>query len=393
MEKKHSYWFAIALLCAASLISSCKKETTQNNQTTSKPPFTVATLNAPTDGIMYISPYNGADPNSGNLFILDKSGNVLTDQKLAAQAMNFRKWVINGVTRYSFLTNDPSAPVIPGPLTITGHMFVTDSSFNELEEISLLPYNGRSATAYNYLDTHDFILIDDNHYIAMSYYEKTVNNIPDSLHPLKNKKVTVPIIQEVENGSVVWEWDGSNFPEFYSTSVEENNFSDSTVANDYMHMNSMFIDPKDNNLMCSFRVCNQVVKLNRTTGAIIWRLGGKNSDFPMTSDQKFLRQHDVTIADDNNTILIFDNGEATERPSTRILELQLDEVNKKITSFKSFPIPTGDFTAFMGSVQKRGDTYFIGGGTANYVMEVNYKTSAVLFRMNLQIPTYRAYKF
>ena len=125
----------------------------------------------------------------------------------------------------------------------------------------------------------------------------------------------------------------------------------------------------------------------------MWRLGGKNSDFPITADQKFLRQHDVTIADDNKTLLVFDNGEATERPHTRILEIQLDGQNRKITSFSSFPLPNGEFTPFMGSVQKRGDTYFIGGGTANYVMEINYKTSAVLMRLNLVYPTYRAYKF
>ncbi|WP_431212004.1 aryl-sulfate sulfotransferase [Puia sp. P3] len=186
---------------------------------------------------------------------------------------------------------------------------------------------------------------------------------------------------------------GSADTSFYANSVEGNNFSDGTNAQDYMHMNGMFIDPKDNNLVCSFRNQDQIIKINRQTNSIVWRLGGKNGDFRLFSDQIFLRQHNPSLADNNQTLMIFDNGDATLRPESRVLELQLDEANKKIAAFKSFSIPE-PFTAFMGSVQKHGDEYFIGGGTANYMLEVNYVTGQKIKEFTGgQYSSYRAYSY
>src|SRR6185436_20143917 len=96
----------------------------------------------------------------------------------------------------------------------------------------------------------------------------------------------IPIAIGIINGVVIWQWDGTDYPEFYSTSVETNDFTNLSKTQDYMHMNSMTIDPRDNNLICSFRNLNQVVKLNRITGNVMWKLGGKNSDFPLTASQK-----------------------------------------------------------------------------------------------------------
>ena len=53
------------------------------------------------------------------------------------------------------------------------------------------------------------------------------------------------MIEEVRNGSVVFHWDGSNDTSFYANSIFDNNFQDTTTAQDYMHMNSIFIDPTD----------------------------------------------------------------------------------------------------------------------------------------------------
>jgi hypothetical protein len=113
----------------------------------------------------------------------------------------------------------------------------------------------------------------------------------------------------------------------------------------------------------------------------------------MTADQKFLRQHHATLADSGQTLLIFDNGEKTERPQTRLLEFKLDENTKTVTSFKATPVPTNVFTEFMGSVQKRGNTYFFSGGTSNYVAEMDYTTGKLLFQMSLSQSTYRAFKY
>ena len=47
---------------------------------------------------------------------------------------------------------------------------------------------------------------------------------------------------------------------------------------DYVHLNSIGVDP-DGNLLVSSRNTHTIYKIDRSSGQIIWRLGGKHSDF------------------------------------------------------------------------------------------------------------------
>jgi hypothetical protein len=288
--------------------------------------------------------------------------------------------------------NDPSAFRPPNIYDAGGYVVVADSNLNTLQQINFTPYAPGLFPANQVLDVHDFILVSDNDYITLTYYWKYVNNIPARLNPAPNVSVLTPVIEEVVNGSVVFHWDATNDTSFYASSVEHNDFTDTTMPQDYVHMNSMFIDPRDNNLICSMRDQDQVIKINRTTGAVMWRLGGYNSDFPLSNDQVFLRQHHATLTDNNQTLLLFDDGQATLRPYSRICEFHLDEANKVVTSFKFFNIPE-PFTDYTGSVQKIGDDYFIGGGPAGYLLDVNYNTGQKVIEFKSNMANYRAFKY
>jgi hypothetical protein len=124
----------------------------------------------------------------------------------------------------------------------------------------------------------------------------------------------------------------------------------------------------------------------------MWRLGGANSDFALTPDMVFLRQHHATLTDSNQTLLLFDDGVIPTRPYSRICEFRLDEVNKVVTGFKFFNIPE-PFTDFTGSVQKIGDDYFIGGGTARYLLDINYNTGQKVIEFQGNLASYRAFKY
>jgi len=386
--KKSLFFTAIAVI-GTLLFSACRKTSTNAPTDPADSLFNVTALTAPEPGQVFIA-MNGT--NNGTLMVLDEQGHILKKKDVGPTVDNFQRWIVNGEIQYTYAHTDPNAYKLQGVNSIGGYEVICDSNFNEIKRVSLGSYGAISNTVQGEIDGHDFILIDDSHYIIETYYEKTVNNIPDSLTSISNVKVAAPVIQEIENGNVVWQWDATNYPEFYSTSVEGNGFNDSSTIWDYMHINSMYLDPRDNNLICSFRNLNQVVKINKATGAIMWRLGGKNSDFPLTSDQFFLRQHCVTLTDNNQTLLIFDNGEISQRPSTRILEFSLNETSHSINSFKAFPIAE-PFTQYTGSVQKRGDTYFIGGGTANYSLEINYTTGEKLFELKQTENSYRTLKY
>lgn len=366
---------AAALLCFV----GCKKDETK-----------VEVLANPTDGQIVVSTY-GSLTKSAVLQVLDKNGQTINQKTTPYAAINFSKWQVNGVTRYSYMEFDPNVTQLSQGILPTTAVLL-DANLQELKRIRLLPFNGRTASDVDAVDAHDFIYLGDNHYLVMAYFQKVVTNIPGSLNPVSNCKVVAPIIQEVNNGQVVWEWDGSNFPEFYLHSVEGNDFSNAAGVHDYVHINSIFIDPTDNNVIASLRNLNQVIKINRSNGSILWRLGGTNSDFPMTTDMKFLRQHHVTLTDDNKTLLFFDNGEAKERPYSRVLEFGLAQDSKAINTFKAYNLPDNLFSQYMGSVQKRGNTYFIGAGSEPKIMEVDYTTDKITFLMKLPNVSYRALK-
>jgi len=74
---------------------------------------------------------------------------------------------------------------------------------------------------------------------------------------------------------------------------------------DFFHINSVDLDG-DDNLLVSSRSTHTVYKLDRS-GAIVWRLGGKSSDFDMGAGSNFAWQHDARRQPDG-TLTIFDNG-------------------------------------------------------------------------------------
>ena len=86
------------------------------------------------------------------------------------------------------------------------------------------------------------------------------------------------IIQEIDiaTGKVIWEWHTlGHVPVNYSYSAYVTG-----VPYDYFHMNSIQQLP-DGNILISSRNTWAVYLINKKTGKIIWRLGGKHSSFKM----------------------------------------------------------------------------------------------------------------
>lgn len=387
--------FSLSLLMASMCIAAigCKKDNTTpapaNANTLTTSLMTVSGTLTGSSGEILQSFNSSTD---GVIAILNEKGEVINSSSLGLQVANFQRWVINGKTRYTYFKTEGTSTLPGVNTTLIGYQYICDSALNVLKTVKLLNNGGINTSVQDKLDEHEFILLDDDHYILLSYYLKQPTNIPDSLHPAGGVTVVDKIIQEIDNNEVVWQWEASQHVEMYGNSVEGNTFSDASSVQDYLHMNSMYIDPKDNNLICSFRNQNQVIKINRTDGSIMWRLGGKNSDFPITENQQFLRQHFARLTDNNSILILLDNGEINERPYSRIMEFQLDEVNKLISNATSYTIPD-KFIQYAGSVTKNGDIYLIGGGSAAYTLEVNHVTNEVLMRIAQSASSYRAIKY
>ena len=403
MKTANSNFFICSLFIAAFFTFGCQKKVATESTSPTSPITTIDSVPKIDTSLFTVSGSGGIDDGQillalntnssteGRLLVLDKDGNILKEKDAGATADNFQKWVFDGLTYYTYLLADGDYEV-GGSGTEEGYGIICDSNLNELTRAKFLSDGNIDNPDNDKLDVHDFILLGQNHYMAMSDQLETPTNIPDSLHPSPKAKVVACIIQEVDNGQVIFKWNGADHPEFYGESVENNNFSDSVNTIDYMHMNSLCIDPNDNNIICSFRNLNEIIKINRTSGAIMWRLGGKHSDFPLTAGQEFLRQHYARFTDNGKTLIFVDNGDATLRPFSRILEFQLDESDKTVSSFNAYVVPD-NFIQYAGSVKKANGYYFIGGGSANYALQVNYTTNEVYLRINQNYSSYRALKY
>jgi hypothetical protein len=176
---------------------------------------------------------------------------------------------------------------------------------------------------------------------------------------------------------------------------------------DYAHLNSIALDHDDNWLLSS-RGFSQVLKIDRTTGAVIWRLGGISSDFTFVNDpyDGFCGQHTAQRLD-NGHILLFDNARDClpeifgSRPDrSRAVEYALDEGDMTAEVVWSYE-RDGAVAASQGSVQRlsNGNT-MIGWGSGPNVLatevtaegEVAYELTGKA-RNGTKVTCYRARRF
>ncbi|MHC4097871.1 MAG: aryl-sulfate sulfotransferase, partial [Planctomycetota bacterium] len=160
------------------------------------------------------------------------------------------------------------------------------------------------------------------------------------------------------NKQVVFEWNCLDYIPLTET------LADLTGKNiDFTHLNYVNIDPVDHNYLLSDRHACAILKVSRTTGEIIWRLGGPANDFTFIGEHEenapyyFIGQHSVH-GFANGNILFFDNGAAggqlnvTERTYSRAVEYHLDEVNMTATLVWEYRKAPDIFASSGGDVQR-----------------------------------------
>ncbi len=276
---------------------------------------------------------------------------------------NFKKVEIDGKKRYTYL--QASKELGEGiSTTLPSKLMVLDENYSQINEISYFTdkENTNNTNYEKKLDSHDYLYLSDNHYLLAGFEMKTVYDFPS--HEKEAFCVWNCKIQEVLNGEILWEFESIKNPNLYHY-CNENTMKIMSHESylDYMHFNSMQIDPIDGNLLCSFRNIDSIIKLDRKTGKIIWVLGGIGDEFGLTEDQKFSNQHSISFLS-NHSILIYDNG--CKNKKTRVIVIQLEEQNKTIKEYHSYDLNI--ISAWMGSVQainEEKNTYLVTYGVGN----------------------------
>ena len=279
----------------------------------------------------------------------------------------------------------------------SGYFAIYDDTYDQIAQVRA----GHGLTG----DIHEFLITPHETALFTVYHELHVDLSPYG--GPKNGRIFDGIVQEVDipTGKVLFEW--HSYPEIglrESYAPPPKAKAKKPAPWDYVHLNSIDVEP-NGNFLVSARNTRALYEISHTTKKVLWRLGGKKSDFRMGPGTKFAWQHDARRQPDG-TITIFDNGAAPPvEKFSRVLRLRVDMAAKRVTLVKSYRHPLRLLVPFEGNAQFLPDGHvFVGWGGVPYYTEFA-RNGTVLLDVrfgrlrgritgpNQDADSYRAYRF
>jgi len=339
------------------------------------PIATIDTFNNPTPGYIFYAPFSFPSFLPNYLIIADNYGIPIFYRKIPiGNNFDFKKQTTGVLTYFN---------------TEYNQFYVMDSSYNLIDTLQMK--NGQTA------DIHELIITKNNHALMMDYDLQPIamDTVIQGGNP--NANVLGLVIQELdENKNVVFQW--RSWDHFKITDATYDvNLTNATI--DYVHGNAIEVD-NDGNILISSRNLDEITKISRETGDIIWRMGGeycKNNQFTFINDPVgFSHQHDIRRLPNGN-ITLFDNGNLHSPKYSRAVEYQIDEVNKLVFLVWEYCNEPKTYSDAMGDARRLyNHNTFIGWGTGTEpaMSEVSADGSIKFY---LAFPdtvfNYRAFKF
>jgi Arylsulfotransferase (ASST) len=327
------------------------------------------------DGYLFLAP--SAGPGQRGVLIVDDRGEVVFFHPTTPNtAMNFRVARYHGKPVLTWWEGKSENGLGRGTHVIL------DQSYRELARVRA--GEGRQS------DLHEFVITPHNSALVTSYEVRPADL--SSVGGPVSGKVIGGVVQELAlpRGRVLFEWRSLDH-----VPIEETHAAFQGHPLDYFHVNSIDL-LADGNLLVSARNTWAAYKVSRASGRVIWRLGGKRSDFTMGRGTVFAWQHDARHHG-SGLVTIFDDGAAPQvEPQSRVLVIRLDLENKRATLVRSYRHhPNRLVSQFMGNAQMLPNgNVVVGWGNEPYVTEFG-SNGEILFDAKLPRGSmnYRAFRF
>lgn len=316
-------------------------------------------------GHLLLTPSSG--PGRRGPLIVDDEGDVLWFRDAQpVVAMNLRAGLYRGKPVLTWWEGKTEHGLGEGT-----HIAV-DQHYREV--LRLPSGNGRPS------DLHEFVLTSRGTALVTAW-ERVPMNL-SAYGGLANGEVVGGVVQELElpSGRVLFEWRSlDHIP------IEETHQGITDRAPwDYFHVNSVDLD-HDGNFIVSARNTWTIYKIDRGSGEIMWRLGGRKSDFTMGPDTVFAWQHDARRHGGSNYLLsLFDDGAAPQvQPWSKGLVLELDLNRMHASVHRKFVHRPHVLAHALGSTQVLPNgNVVVGWGTSPYITEYG-RHGEVLFDAKL----------
>jgi hypothetical protein len=292
-------------------------------------------------GDFFLAPYDG-DSAAGPM-IVDAAGRLIWFHQLGAgeAATDFRPERYDGQTVLTWWQ---------GRILKLGFGEGTDEIYSSSYEPIAQVHAGNGYHA----DLHEFLLAANGTawLDAFDPVERDLAALGGPAHGV----VTDSVIQEIDvrTGLVMWEWHALGHVPLRDSYVPVPHTSHPW---DFAHFNS--IDPSHpGQLLLSSRNTWTVFDVSLRSGAVLWRLGGKQPSFEPGAGTVFRFQHDAAWQP-GGLVSLFDNGYAVDRDTqSRGLVLDPNLTTHRVSLAKQFANP--DATLLTSS---QGDLLNLGGGS------------------------------
>lgn len=263
-----------------------------------------------------------------------------------------------------------------------GEYVVMDTSYREIARVRSV----RSELP----DHHDFRLTARGTALMTLYVER-----PADLRAVGGSRrgtIVDSRIQEVDvrTGRLLWEWrSADHLPVSEGVTAPK-----ADRPHDWFHVNSIEELP-GGDLMVSARNMHAIYRIDRPSGRIVWRLGGRRSDFAMGPGTRFAFQHDARLQPDG-TVTLYDN-EATpaKAQESRGIQLRLDERAMTATLVREWRHPDRLLVGAEGNLQTLpGGNVLTSWGATGRVSELA-RDGRLLFDLALPegADSYQAFRF
>jgi hypothetical protein len=346
------------------------------------PPFlhVVNDTGAHAPGLLFLSPKSKKDQKQAGPMIADNTGQPVWFQPLPGveAATDFRTQTYKGkpVLTYWQGTSRQGIGV--------GEMIVRDQNYRVIRRI-------RTANGFR-PDLHEFTITPQGTAILITYpvVRTDLRKVKGARHGLAVDSVIQEI--DLDTGLVEFEWHSLGKIALNET------FSKPPPSRrnpfDYAHANAVDLD-SDGNFLLSARNTWTIYKIDRATGNIRWRLGGKHSNFKLPAAARFAWQHDVRRRSDG-AITMFDNEAFPPiRKFSRAIALRVDEDKHTASLIGELVHPRKLLTATQGDQQTLPNGgALVGWGSQRYLTEFGPAGNVVFDAfLSLGFESYRAFRF
>ncbi|HET9253122.1 MAG TPA: aryl-sulfate sulfotransferase [Candidatus Eisenbacteria bacterium] len=361
-------WHALAVACV--VLCSAPSPTAADPVPPDFPRIQTTLPGIPAPGRIFLGSFSQSDPSAASyLMILENDGTPVFHRRLPSRGFDFKLQPDGRLTYF-----DP---------TFDG-FYALDSTYTVVDSFQC----GNGLTT----DFHDLLVLPNGHALLMSYETRIMDMTAYDPKGWPNAEVVGLVIQEIDRAkNVVFEW--KSWDHFDVTDATGISLGNRRV--DYVHGNSLDLD-RDGNLLLSSRSLNEVTKISRATGEVLWRLGGKRNQFQFKEGATpFYRQHSARSVGDGR-LLLYDNGNFHSPPYSRAVEYEIDEVEMGVKEVWEYRHEPDVFGAFSGSVQRlpNGNTLVGWGSTTPTLTEVDPKGDVVYeLTFDPGIFSYRAFRF